>query len=219
MKQLFFKFCLLVSLMLSGQLLNAQEKNITGRVHDTSGSPLPGVNVLIKETSTGTQTDYDGNFNIKAKVGDILQFSFIGMRQHEITVGLKSNYEIELHDDLEELGEVVVVGYGTQKKIDVTGAVSRANLKAFEDAPNPNIVQSLQGAIPGLNIGQVNSAGSTPSISIRGQTSLGGNTSVLIVVDGVMYTGSLNSLNPDDIESVDVLKECKFYSNLWSSGC
>lgn len=118
----------------------------------------------------------------------------------------KRNITIRLTEDTQALDEVVVVGYGTMKKSDLTGAVISANLKDFEKAPNTNILQSLQGTVPGLNIGQVTSAGSTPDISIRGTNTLSGNKSVLIVLDGIIYTGSLSSLNPNDIESIDVLK-------------
>lgn len=207
MKQKLIKYLLTVSIMFLGFLTMAQEKNITGKIKDNEGIPLPGVNVLIKNTITGTQSNFDGGFTLTAKLNDVIVFSYVGMKTKEIIIGEKSNYDVVLIEDTSKLETVVVVGYGTQKKVDVTGAVSSANLKVFENAPNTNIIQSLQGTVPGLNIGQVNSAGTTPSISIRGQTSLGGNSNVLIVLDGIMYTGSLNSLNPDDIESIDVLKD------------
>src|SRR5690606_14050941 len=96
---------------------------------------------------------------------------------------------------------------GTMKKSDLTGAVASADLEAFSESPNVNILQSLQGSVPGVQIGQVNQAGASPSISIRGQTTLGGNTSVLIVLDGVIYRGNMSDLNPSDIKSIEVLKD------------
>lgn len=207
MKQSVFNCLMLVSMIFSCVNMVAQESKISGSVKEPNGISIPGANVLNKNTKSSTQTNFDGNFTIDAKHGDVLSFSFIGMKTTEITVGLNSVYNIVLNDDSEQLSEVVVVGYGSQKKSDVTGAVARANLEAFENVPNPNIIQSLQGTVAGLNIGQINTAGGTPSISIRGTTSLGGNNSVLIVLDGVIYTGSLNDINPDDIASVDVLKD------------
>lgn len=133
--------------------------------------------------------------------------SIIGFKTQTIVLAGKSSINVLLQEDVASLDEVVVVGYGSQKRLDVTGAVASANLEAFEEAPNTNIAQSLQGTVPGLNVGQVNSAGGTPEITIRGQVSLGGSQSVLIVLDGIQYNGSLSSINPNDIESIEVLKD------------
>jgi TonB-linked SusC/RagA family outer membrane protein len=207
MKQPSFKFLVLFSMLFAGLNAVAQKKTITGVVKDPQGLLIPGANVLIKNTKTHAQTDFDGKFSISAAAGDVLIVSFIGMKNTEITVDAQSNYTITVRENSAQLNEVVVVGYGTKQKADVTGAVASANLKAFEDIPNPNIIQSLQGSVPGLTIGQVNSAGATPSIRIRGQNSLAGNNNALIVVDGIVYTGSLNDLNPDDVANIDVLKD------------
>lgn len=112
-----------------------------------------------------------------------------------------------MHPDNEMLDEVVVIGYGSMRKSDLTGAVVSANIKDFEKSPNTNILQSLQGTVPGLNVGQVTSAGSSPSIQVRGKNTLSGSESVLIVLDGIIYNNSLSSINPNDIESIDVLKD------------
>jgi TonB-linked SusC/RagA family outer membrane protein len=125
----------------------------------------------------------------------------------QVPVDNRSQIDVTLKTDMSSLEEVVVVGYGTQKKSDVTGSVVRANIEAFRESPNVNIAQSLQGSVPGLNVGQVNRAGQNPSISVRGRTTLSGNQQVLIVVDGIIFTGSLSDLNPNDIESIDVLKD------------
>ncbi len=185
----------------------AQGNMIKGTVTDKDGLPIPGVNIAVKDASRNTQTDFTGDYTIEANPGETLIISFIGMTTQQIVVAKTSTINITLRDSSNELQEIVVVGYGSQKKKDLTGAVSRANLKAFEQAPNVNIAQSLQGTVAGLNVGQVNSAGQNPSLSIRGQTSLGGNNSVLIIVDGVNFTGNLNSINPDDVASVDILKD------------
>jgi TonB-dependent starch-binding outer membrane protein SusC len=184
-----------------------QQRLISGVVLDANGLSLPGATVLVKGTTNSVSTDIDGKFTIKVDNTDaILVISYIGFDIVEIAVANKSDLKITLKESSQTLNEVVVVGYGTSKKIDLTGAVASANIKDFEKSPNTNIVQSLQGAVPGLNIGQVTSAGATPDIQIRGRNTISGNTSVLIVIDGIV-SGNLSSLNPADIESVNVLKD------------
>ena len=181
-------------------------RTLEGVVTDESGVPIIGANIKVEGTTTGTITDLDGRFTLDVPENPVLQISYIGYISQNVKVNGKRDITIRLIEDTQTLDEVVVVGYGTMKKSDLTGAVISANLKDFEKAPNTNILQSLQGTVPGLNIGQVTSAGSTPDISIRGTNTLSGNKSVLIVLDGIIYTGSLSSLNPNDIESIDVLK-------------
>jgi TonB-linked SusC/RagA family outer membrane protein len=184
------------------------KKSITGTVTDNRNLPIPGVTVKEKNTAATTITDKDGNYTITVTdESSVLIFSSIGFAPQEVTVGNKSSINLTLLENVSSLNDVVVVGYGTQKKSDVTGAVVSANLDDFRDAPNTNIAQSLQGTVPGLNIGQVNSAGATPSIQVRGATTVNGNTNVLIVLDGIIYNGDLASINPDDIASIDVLKD------------
>ena len=179
---------------------------VQGIVMDADGEPIIGANIKVEGTSAGTITDLDGRFTLDVPEGVVLQVSYIGYVTQNVKVGGKRDITIRLSEDAQALDEVVVVGYGSMKKSDLTGAVISANLKDFEKAPTTNILQSLQGTVPGLNIGQVTSTGSTPDISIRGTNTLSGNKSVLIVLDGIIYTGSLSSLNPNDIESIDVLK-------------
>ncbi|MCE7054817.1 TonB-dependent receptor [Algoriphagus sp. AGSA1] len=181
--------------------------DIAGKVTDSFGDPLPGVTIILEGSASGTVTDIDGVYTISAEPGDVLVFSFIGFIQQKITVANQTEINVTMREDEQALEEVVVVGYGTQKKSDVTGSVVKANIDAFRESPNVNIAQSLQGTVPGLTIGQVNRAGQNPSISIRGRTTLNGNQDVLIVVDGIIFTGGLNDLNPTDIESIDVLKD------------
>lgn len=181
---------------------------VTGRVTDEKGEGLPGVSILIRGTQHGMISDVDGSFTIEvADESAVLVFSFVGYLSQEVTVGSRTRLDVVLEVDEKSLEEVVVVGYGTQKKSDLTGSVVRANINAFRESPNVNIAQSLQGTVPGLNIGQTSTAGQNPSISIRGRTTISGNQNVLLVVDGIIYTGALSDLNPNDIESVDVLKD------------
>ena len=190
------------------------QNTISGTVSDESGAPLPGVSVILKGTTTGTSTDFDGNFSITAGADDALEFSYIGFVTQEIVVGNQTTLNVTLAEDIAKLDEVVVVGYGTQKKSDLTGSVASADLEAFEDQPNVNILQSLQGSVAGLNIGAVSAAGANPSIQVRGRNTFavddGGNltgSDPLIVLDGIIYRGSLADLNPADIETVNVLRD------------
>ncbi len=186
-----------------------QEQTITGQVTDQeNGETLPGVNVVVKGTTVGTVTDVDGNYQIAAPDdAEVLVFSSVGYAVQEVNINNRSVIDLRLVPDIQSLSEVVVVGFGTQEKSDLTGAVARADIESFRESPNVSIAQSLQGTVPGLNIGQVDVAGENPSISVRGRSTLSGNQDVLIVVDGIVYTGSLNDLNPNDIASVDVLKD------------
>ncbi|WPU92785.1 TonB-dependent receptor [Mucilaginibacter sabulilitoris] len=187
----------------------ANPVSITGKVVDEKdGQPLPGVTVKIKGSNTATTTNLNGIYTINVPSTEaVLVFSFVGYEAQEKPVGTEKIINITLKRTENSLNEVVVVGYGTQKRQYITGSVVRANLDAFRDAPNTNIAQNLQGTIPGLNVGPVTIAGSTPTISVRGTNTLSGNTNVLIILDGIQFNGSLNSINPDDIASIDVLKD------------
>ncbi len=181
---------------------------ITGKVTDDKGEGLPGVSIVQKGTTKGTVTNPSGDYSISVPDGNaILVFSYVGYLTQEIEVGNRTVLNITFKADEKALQEVVVVGYGTAKKRDVTGAVVRANIESFSESPNVSILQSLQGAVPGLNVGAVTQAGSDPSISIRGRNSISGGTSPLIVLDGIIYRGNLVDINPNDIASIDVLKD------------
>ena len=187
------------------------EPAVTGTVSDENNEPLPGVNVLVKNTTLGTVTDVEGRYSLSVpNEDDILVFSSIGYTTQEVPVNGRTTVDVALAEDVQSLEEVVVVGYGQQKKSDLTGAVVRADIESFSQQPNVNILQSLQGTVPGLNVGTVTGAGESPVISIRGQNTLSGSAGdnePLIVVDGIIYRGSLTDLNPNDIASVDVLKD------------
>ncbi|MGQ1889183.1 TonB-dependent receptor [Thermophagus sp. OGC60D27] len=185
-----------------------QKKTVLGTVSDSKGEPIPGATITIKGTTNGTITDMNGNFSLSLpETAEVLVFSFIGMQTQEVEIGDNLRLDIVMQEDVVGLEEVVVVGYGTMKKSDLTGAVISANIDDLKESPNTNAVQLLQGTVPGLNVGQVTSAGSTPSFSVRGTNTLSGNSNVLIVLDGIIYNSSLSSINPNDIESIDVLKD------------
>ena len=168
-------------------LLQAQDQTITGQITDLSeGEGLPGVNILVKGSSVGTVTDIDGNYSLSVPpTAETLVFSSVGYETLEEPINNRSTINIALSPDIQALSEIVVIGYGTQKREDVTGSVVSAPLEAFEEAPNTNILQSLSGSTPGINIGQVATAGEEPRIQIRGQSSINGNQNPLIVLDGV----------------------------------
>jgi TonB-linked SusC/RagA family outer membrane protein len=182
--------------------------DLTGRVIDDNGEPVVGANIIIKGQTTGTSTDSEGNFVLRVKEGDVLVVSFIGMQPKEVAVTGQQNVQIILSSDKQFLEEVVVIGFGTQKKVDLTGSVGVADAKVLESRPVMTATQALQGLIPGLQISQ-NMGGleARPSINIRGTTTIGEGSSgsPLILIDGM--EGDINALNPQDIESISVLKD------------
>lgn len=189
----------------------AQTNVVTGTVVDDSGMPLPGANVIVKGTTTGTQTDFDGKFAIEAAPEDYLVFSFVGFKTIETLVGDKQDLMITLTPDAASLEEVVVVGYGTQKKSVTTGAISSIKAEELEAVPNGRIEQALQGRVSGVTIAQNSGQpGSSATVRVRGITTFntyGGNTP-LWVVDGVIVdAGGIGYLNQQDIESIEVLKD------------
>ncbi|MCH7400922.1 SusC/RagA family TonB-linked outer membrane protein [Belliella kenyensis] len=186
----------------------AQGDVVRGQVKDDTGFPLPGVSVLKLKTTEGTITDLDGNFSIKAAVGDELQFSFMGFKPQVVAVGASRQINVTLSEDLTSLNEVVVIGYGTATKKELTGATSQVKGEAIERMNMPRVDQALQGQLAGVNITTNSGApGGTSNIRIRGIGTFGDNDP-LILVDGVIYDAAgLNALNPNDIESVNVLKD------------
>ena len=183
---------------------------VRGVVYDgATGDPFMGVSVLVKGTMTGVNTGADGSFSLPAKVGDVLQFSFIGYLDQEVTITSTEPLSITLQEDINQLEEVVVVGYGTQKKSDVTGAVASFDAKQLEERPNVNIIQSLQGAVAGLNISATgsNAEGSGMTTRIRGNNSIGASNQPLVILDGVPYDGNWAEINANDVESIEILKD------------
>lgn len=179
---------------------------IKGLVKDDKGMLLAGVSVVVKGTQKGTTTNREGVFTIDATVGDVLEFSIIGYKKVNLTVGSNTNLFITMEVEASVGSDVVVVGYGTQRRSDLTGAVASADMQIFKESPHANILQSLHGSVPGLSVGAVKHSGESPSINIRGENNFSGDNAPLIVVDGIIYRGNLNDINPDDIKSVDILK-------------
>lgn len=198
---------LMFFLFLAPSLIYSQ-KTVSGTITG-DGEALIGANVLVKDTNIGTVTDVDGAFTLEnvPDASDILVVSFLGYETQEVSIAGRTVVDINLQVGSALLDELVVVGYGTQKKSDLTGAVVRADIETFREQPNISLFQSLQGTVPGLNIGQVDAAGEDPTIRIRERTSLGGEQQPLIVLDGVIYRGNLVDLNPNDISAVDILKD------------
>ncbi|MEP5338183.1 MAG: TonB-dependent receptor [Algibacter sp.] len=192
------------------EITKAIQQQVSGVITDNNGQPLPGANIIEKGTTNGVQSDFDGNFSISISVDNaVLVVSYLGFVTKEITVNNQTNITITLEEDAQGLEEIVLVGYGTAKKKDITGAVERVTL---EDSPvaltsNTSVLQAIRGATPGINIGAQNSAGGTPSILVRGQNSVDGNNDPLIVLDGIVFLGSVNDINPNDISSIDILKD------------
>lgn len=185
------------------------DKTIKGKVSSKEdNTAIPGVTVVVKGTTTGTTTDADGKYEIDIKSGnDILVFSAVGFLTQERAVGNASMLDISLSTDQKTLDEVVVVGYGTVKKRDLTGAVSQVNATKL-DNENPQSVQDvLRGNIPGMNVGFSASAKGGGNVGVRGTNSLAAGTSPLVVLDGAIYYGGLEDINPNDIETIDVLKD------------
>jgi len=194
-------------------IVNQQQViKISGTVIDSKGQSIPGTTVRIKGSSTGVSTDITGKFSINVpNEQTILQFSFVGFENQDVVVGTQRSLNIVLKEELTTLDEVVVVGYSTQKKVNLTGSVATVNAKTLEARPVVNIGQALQGIVPGLNITQSGQLGGSlenrPSINIRGITTIGGGSSggPLILIDGM--EGDINAVNPDDIDNISVLKD------------
>ena len=185
-----------------------QPLTITGTITDDTGEPLPGVNILIKGTTTGSISDRDGNYSIDVPSAEaVLVFSYIGYSVNEIAVGNQTSIDVTLQYDAIGLEEVIAVGYGTRRKSDLTGNITRVKTAQTIDLPNTNLLQALKGSVAGLSVGTPDRPGESPSLRIRGMNSISANNTPLIVLDGIIYSGSLNNISVGDVESVDVLKD------------
>lgn len=196
---------------------------VTGKVVDEFGTPLLGTTVAVKGTAQGTSTDFDGNYALTIPDRSaVLQFSYVGYVPQEIEVGAQTTINVKLLPDNAKLDEVVVVGYGSQKKSDVTGSVTSVSSERMDLVPNRNIAQVLQGALPGVTIRQT-SAGAVgeQTIIVRGRNSILASNEPLIVLDGVPYYGDLNDISVNDIASMEVLKDASasaIYGSRGSNG-
>lgn len=189
-------------------VLNARAQTVSGVVRSsTDNQPLPGVTVQVKGTSNSTATDAKGQYIVKSiSSSDSLFFSSIGFRNVTVPVNGQAEINISLQVEASSLEEVVV-GYGTQRKSDLTGSVVRVSMDNKSLLANTNIFQALSGSAPGVNVQGAGGAGSEPNLSIRGQTSLSASDRPLIVLDGIIYNGSISDINVSDVESVDILKD------------
>lgn len=189
---------------------NQDKKKITGKVTDQNGEPVIGASVVEKGTTNGIMTDIDGNFTLEVGDAAVVQISYIGYRTKELSVTGKNHFQVQLIEDTQTLDEVVVVGFGTQKKVNLTGAVGTISEEVLQSRPVTSATQALQGVLPGLNIG-VNKGGgelnNSFDINIRGTGTIGdgSKSSPLVLIDGM--DGDINTLNPQDIENISVLKD------------
>jgi TonB-linked SusC/RagA family outer membrane protein len=207
-----FKINLLVLMfVVSGTIsgFEIQQLTVTGTVTDEStGEPMPGVNVVIKGTAVGALTGPDGKYSLTVSDPNaVLIFSFIGYNTIERPVAGQATLNVALLSSTTALDEVIVTGYGTQKKSDLTGSVVRVTMDEKATLSNLNLSQAMSGATPGVNVIGEGLAGSDPDLSIRGQTSLSASDAPLVVLDGIIYNGSITNINVNDIESVDILKD------------
>lgn len=193
-----------------GKATPAQEKTITGSINDSMGEALIGATVQVKGAASGTITDFEGNFTLSGvKDGDVLLVSYIGYNSTEVQVSGNKPLAITLKENVQILNEVVVVGYGVQKKSDITGAVSSLSTEMLEERPQTNIIQSLQGAIAGLNVSITgsNAEGSSSATTIRGSNSITASNKPLIIMDGIPFDGPWSEINSTDVQSIEVLKD------------
>ena len=199
-------FLALVAICTSGAFA---QKQVSGTVVDAAGEPIIGASVIVKGTSTGTVTDYDGNFTIQnVPVNGSLVISYVGYRNQTVAVAGKSQVNVTLEEDRQLLDEVVVVGYGVQKKSDVTGALAHLDSKELTSMPVSNAIQAMQGKAAGVDITNSQRPGEVGNIVVRGQRSISADNGPLYVVDGMtIQNGGIENINPQDIESIEVLKD------------
>ncbi|SFW11860.1 TonB-linked outer membrane protein, SusC/RagA family [Sinomicrobium oceani] len=216
------KALLLFFLLTASFSLGAQTFSVSGNVTDAENNmPLPQVNIVVKGTTKGVVTDFDGNYIIESvSTGDVLVFSYIGFSTREVVLGTQQTVNISLEPNYENLNEIVVVGYGSQVKKEVTGAVSSIGAKTIEDLKPLNAAQALQGTTSGINVTpQGGAPGAEANIRIRG-IATNRNNAPLIILDGFQYEGGLNSINPEDIENITVLKDAQaaIYGTIAANG-
>ncbi|MBY5959388.1 SusC/RagA family TonB-linked outer membrane protein [Membranicola marinus] len=183
--------------------------NVSGTVTDETGGPLIGVNIKVKGTNKGTSTDLEGRFIFRdVNEQATLVFSYVGYQTQQVELKGRTNISVTMTEDLQTLDEVVVVGYGTQKKSDVTGSVVSFDTEILESRPQTNLIQALQGNVPGMTVTTSgSSAEDGATILIRGQNSITASNSPLVIMDGVPYNGSFSEINPNDVKRIEVLKD------------
>lgn len=190
------------------KLLQDNEASIAGQVLNRSNEPVSGVTIKVKNSSQGTVSDNEGRFKLNVKIGDVVTFSMLNYLDQEFKVSRSDqNLVIQLDESLSSLDEVVIVGYGTARKRDLTGSVSRISGADFENQPATQMTEMLSGTVAGFNSDQSTSASGGGSMQIRGPKSLNASTNPMIVVDGSIFNGAMSDINPSDIETVDILKD------------
>lgn len=222
LKKFYTYLTVVLMLVLTAGIVQAQDTQVSGTVVDETGTPLPGVTILLKGTTRGTTTDLDGKYSIAAPANGVLVFSFIGYNNLEETVGSRSKIDLALSPDVSNLDEVIVVGYGTQKKSQLTGAISSVGNKEIQELPITDARQALQGRAAGVDVVQPGSKpGSAPQVRIRGRRSFNASNEPLYVIDGIPTVGGLEDINPQDITSMEVLKDASataIYGSRGSNG-
>lgn len=206
-----------------GAIMAQNGKIVTGKVTSSNGESLIGVNVLIKNSTVGTSTEVDGSYSIRAVSDDVLVFSYTGHKNSEVAVGNQSVVNVVLEENSQILNEVVVVGYGTQRKEDLTGAVSVVNTEEMRKQASNDVTQMMQGRVAGVSITSDGQPGATPNVRVRGVSTfgLGASAEPLYVVDGFPLAGGIRDINPNDIESIQVLKDATsgaIYGNRAANG-
>lgn len=206
MKKVLF---LCFAVLMSAAAAFAQDKEISGTVYDSSGEGLAGVGVMVKGTTVGTMTDLDGSFTLKVPEDAVLEISCLGFQTQEISASGRNTFEITMTDDAELLEGTVVIGYGTVKRTNFTGSVATYSVSdgPVANVPKTSALDMLRGIAPGLAMSQSGIAGQSPSLQVRGQRSISGGSDPLIVLDGVIYKGEINDIDPNSIESMSVMKD------------
>ncbi|MEP5616715.1 MAG: TonB-dependent receptor [Flavobacteriaceae bacterium] len=202
------KCFLVISFFVFQTFIYAQDSiTVSGTVGDEQGTPLPGASIILKGTTNGVQTDFDGNYSLDVPSSGILVFSYIGFIPREISIGGQSVINVNLQEDTQLLDEVVVIGYGTQKKADLTGSIATVKSEDIVRTPSGAAMQSLQGKVAGLQVISSGAPGTGPTFRVRGLGSfVDGASDPLYVVDGVFFD-DIDFLNPEDVESISVLKD------------
>ena len=208
MKKVLF---LCFAVLMSAAAAFAQDKEISGTVYDSSGEGLAGVGVMVKGTTVGTMTDLDGSFTLKVPEDAVLEISCLGFQTQEISASGRNTFEITMTDDAELLEGTVVIGYGTVKRTNFTGSVATYSVSdgPVANVPKTSALDMLRGIAPGLAMSQSGIAGQSPSLQVRGQRSISGGSDPLIVLDGVIYKGEINDIDPNSIESMSVMKDAR----------
>ncbi|MDH5399200.1 MAG: TonB-dependent receptor [Cyclobacteriaceae bacterium] len=198
----------------------AQTKQVQGNIKDENGEGLPGVSVYLKGTTTGSVSDVNGDYNVEVPDNtDVLVFSYIGYKTREVSIGQQTQIDLAMEPDLKTLSEVIVVGYGSMKKSDITGAVASVTGESLSETPATNFIEQAQGRLAGVDIVRSNGApGAGSQIRIRGNRSITASNEPLFVIDGIPTTQGLDDFNPNDIESMEVLKDASAVAIYGSRG-